>query len=132
VFIENHPPAVALIRRNLASLGIRSGFTVVSADALRGLAMLASRKKETDPGFDYVFLDPPYAAAKDYERVLEFLGAADLLASGGIVVAEHRRKFDLPEEAGALRRFRVLKQGGAALSFYRRSGAARDENSSAE
>lgn len=132
VFIENHPPAVALIRRNLASLGIRSRFTVLSADALRGLAMLASRKKAADPGFDYVFLDPPYAAAKDYLRVLEFLGAADLLASGGIVVAEHRRKFDLPEEACALRRFRVLRQGDAALSFYRRGGAAGAENNSAE
>jgi 16S rRNA (guanine966-N2)-methyltransferase len=132
VFIENHPPAVNLIRRNLASLGIRSGFTVLSAVALRGLGMLTSRKKEGDPGFDYVFLDPPYAAAKDYARVLEFLGAADLLASGGIVVAEHRRKFDLPEEAGALRRFRVLRQGDAALSFYRRGGAAGGENNSAE
>ena len=132
VFIENHPPAVNLIRSNLASLGIRSGFTVLSADALRGLAMLASRKKEADPGLDYVFLDPPYAAAKDYQRVLEFLGAADLLASGGIVIAEHRRKFDLPEVAGALRRFRVLRQGEAALSFYRRSSATGDENNSAE
>jgi len=53
--------------------------------------------------------------------VLEFLGSADLLAPSGIVVAEHRRNFDLPEEPGALRRFRVLKQGDAALSFYRRT-----------
>ena len=37
----------------------------------------------------------------------------------GDIIAEHRRKFELPEEAGALRRFRVLKQGDAALSFYR-------------
>lgn len=132
VFIENHPPAVTLIRRNLASLGIRSGFTVLSADAFRGLGMLASRKDAAHRGFDYVFLDPPYAAAKDYARVLEFLGTADLLVSGGIVIAEHHRKFDLPEEAGALRRFRVLKQGDAALSFYRRGSAAADENNSAE
>jgi 16S rRNA (guanine966-N2)-methyltransferase len=132
VFIENHPPAVNLIRRNLASLGIRSGFSVISSHALRGLAMLASRKNAAGPGFDYVFLDPPYAAAKEYQRVLEFLGATDLLASGGIVIAEHRRKFDLPEEAGALRRFRVLRQGDAALSFYRRGSAAGEENNSAE
>ncbi len=132
VFIENHPPAVTLIRRNLTSLGIRSGFTVFSTDALRGLGMLVSRKNTAGPGFDYVFLDPPYAAARDYGRVLEFLGAADLLSSSGIVIAEHRRKFDLPEEAGALRRFRVLRQGDAALSFYRRGGAASDENNSAE
>jgi len=121
VFIENHAPAATLIRRNLESLSINTGVTVLAVDALRGLAMLASRKKQAEPGFDHVFLDPPYAAAEDYARVLEFLGTADLLTPGAIVVAEHRRNFDLREEAGALRRFRVLRQGDAALSFYRRA-----------
>jgi hypothetical protein len=64
--------------------------------------------------------------------VLKFLGAADLLAPGGMVIAEHRRNFDLPEKAESLRRFRVLKQGDAALSFFRRGGAAAEENDSAE
>jgi len=132
VFIENHAPAATLIRRNLESLGIRSGVTVLAVDALRGLAMLTSRKKQAEPGFDFVFLDPPYAAAENYARVLEFLGTADLLAPGSIVVAEHRRNFDLCEEAGAVRRFRVLRQGEAALSFYRRRAAAAGENNSAE
>jgi len=120
VFIENHAPAATLVRRNLESLGITTGVTVLAVDALRGLAMLAARKNSGVHAFDHVFLDPPYAAAEDYSRVLEFLGTADLLAPGGIVIAEHRRNFDLPEEPGALRRFRVLKQGDAALSFYRR------------
>jgi 16S rRNA (guanine(966)-N(2))-methyltransferase RsmD len=132
VFIENHPPAATLIRRNLESLGISTGVTVRAVDALRGLAMLATRKMKAAPGFDYVFLDPPYAAAEEYARVLEFLGSATLLAPGAIVVAEHRRNFDLCEEAGTLRRFRVLRQGDAALSFYRPSGAPRGENNSAE
>ena len=129
VFIENHAPAVTLIRRNLESLGIRSGATMLAVDALRGLAMLASREQSSTHGFDYVFLDPPYAAAEDYSRVLEFLGSGDLLALGGIVIAEHRRNFDLPEELGTLQRFRVLKQGDAALSFYRRRGEPGGETS---
>jgi 16S rRNA (guanine966-N2)-methyltransferase len=116
VFIENHAPAVTLIRRNLESLGIT---TVLAVDGLRGLAMLAARKNSGAPAFNHIFLDPPYTAAEDYSRVLEFLGAADLLAPGGMVIAEHRRNFDLLEEPGALKRFRVLKQGDAALSFYR-------------
>src|SRR5258706_2137001 len=118
VFIENHPPAATLIRCNLESLGINSGVTVLAVDALRGLAMLAARTNSGTPAFNHIFLDPPYAAAEEYSRVLEFLGSADLLAPGGLVVAEHRRNFDLPEEPGALKRFRVLKQGDAVLSFY--------------
>jgi 16S rRNA (guanine(966)-N(2))-methyltransferase RsmD len=136
IFIENHAPAATLIRRNLESLGINTGVTVLAVDALRGLAMLAARINSGSPAFDHIFLDPPYAAAQDYSRVLEFLGTADLLAPAGIVVAEHRRNFDLPEDPGVLKRFRVLKQGDAALSFYRRqSEAAPDpggENNSAD
>lgn len=131
VFVENHAPAATLIRRNLDSLGVRSGAAVLAVDALRGLQMLASRQKKEGEGFDYVFLDPPYAAAEDYVRVLEFLGSENLLAPGAIVIAEHRRKFELPKESGALQQFRVLQQGDAALSFYRRGGAADEQNESA-
>ncbi|OLB36395.1 MAG: 16S rRNA (guanine(966)-N(2))-methyltransferase RsmD [Acidobacteria bacterium 13_2_20CM_57_17] len=120
VFIENQGPAVTLIRRNLESLGINSGATVLPVDALRGLATLTSQKRRSAPGYNFIFLDPPYAAAEDYSRVLEFLGSTELLAPGGMVIAEHRRNFDLSEAVGALRRLRVLKQGDAALSFYRR------------
>jgi 16S rRNA (guanine966-N2)-methyltransferase len=130
VFIENHAPAATLVRRNLESLGISTGVTVLVADALRGLAMLAARKNTGAPRYDHIFLDPPYAAAEDYSRVLEFLGSADLLAPGGVVVAEHRRNFDLPEEPGALKKFRVRRQGDAALSFYRCQGEAGGESSS--
>ena len=133
VFVENHAPAVALIRRNLESLGIRKSATVVGMDALRGLEKLASRQNQKVGGglFDFIFLDPPYSAAKDYSRVLEFLGSGDLLASAGIVIAEHRRGFALTEEVGTVRRYRVLKQGDAALSLYRRASAAAGEDTSA-
>lgn len=134
VFVENHAPAAALIRRNLESLGIRKGTTVLAIDALRGLEKLASRPNQKAGAalFEFVFLDPPYTAARDYARVLEFLGSGDLLASAGIVIAEHRRSFELPEGVGRLGRYRVLKQGDAALSFYRRSAAAAGKNDSAQ
>lgn len=129
VFVENHPPAAALIRRNLESLAIRSGATVLAVDVLRGLEKFASTQKGATAGFNFVFLDPPYDAARDYTRVLEFIGSADLLVSGGTVVAEHRRSFALPERAGTLRRYRVLKQGDAALSFYHRAATASNDDS---
>jgi len=128
VFVEKHSPAAALIRRNLESLEVRKGATVLASDALRGLQTLASRPKGIAQRYDYIFLDPPYSAANEYARVLEFLGSAELLAPGGVVVAEHRRDFDLPQEVGSLCRFRVLRQGDAALSFYR-CGAAQEKNS---
>src|ERR1700730_15987829 len=54
VFIEKHPPAATLIRRNLDSLGVPSGFLVLAVDALRGLEMLSGRRKGPGPRFDFV------------------------------------------------------------------------------
>src|SRR5215472_14018462 len=69
VFIENHPPAAALIRRNLESISVRKGATVLAADVVRGLEKLASKKRGETCCFDFIFLDPPYDAANDYARV---------------------------------------------------------------
>jgi len=101
-------------------------------DVQRGLERLGAAKKGKTSSFDFIFLDPPYAAAKDYARVLEFLGSGDLLASAGILIAEHRRSFELPVEVGGLRRYRVLQQGDAALSFYRCAPATAGKNASAQ
>jgi 16S rRNA (guanine966-N2)-methyltransferase len=126
-FAENHPPAVALIRRNLESLQIKSGATILAADALRALETLQQKRKLSGVTFEYIFIDPPYAAAEDYARVLKFLGTSPLLSSETMVVVEHHHKFLLSAELGALERVRILKQGDAALSFFRRNmGTAED------
>jgi len=119
VFIENHLPAAMLIQKNLNSLGILGGTRILKLDALRGLQRLAAEHTPASPCFDIVFLDPPYAAADEYHRVLTFLGAAPFLAPGALVIAEHRRNFQLPESLGHLGRFRVLRHGDASLSFFR-------------
>ena len=44
--------------------------------------------------------------------------AEALLRAGGLLVVEHHHKNALPEAPGHVRRWRVLKQGDSALSFY--------------
>jgi 16S rRNA (guanine966-N2)-methyltransferase len=119
IFIENHVPAVALIRKNLHTLGIQSLASVVALDALRGLQRMAANPRGASSLMDIVFLDPPYAAAQEYRRVLAFLGTAPFLGEGSLVIAEHRSSVELPETFGSLSRVRVLRQGDATLSFYR-------------
>ncbi len=119
IFIENHEPAVALIRKNLQALKIQSGAKVLAVDTLRGLQRLAANTKSPLSLIDMVYLDPPYAAAEEYRRVLTFLGAAPFLCEGSLVIAEHRSSIELSESFGRLSRVRVLRQGDASLSFYR-------------
>lgn len=122
IFIEHHAPAAKLIRRNLDSLGITRGATILTADALAAMEKLAARYTPATLPVNFVFLDPPYAAHEDYSRALEFLGStsANFLAPDALIIFEHHHKFSLPEKSGRLARTRLLKQGDAALSFYRR------------
>jgi len=119
IFSENHGPTAELIKKNLELLEVRSGTRILTADALRGLQRLEAEFKPGSLPVDTVFLDPPYAAAGDYQKVLSFLGSARFLAIGSLVIAEHRHTFELPEIFGELQRVRVLRQGEASLSFYR-------------
>ncbi len=122
-FIENHAPAAKLIRQNLDSLKITSGYTILAADALTTLQKLAARHTPSTPPIDFVFLDPPYAAHIDYARTLEFLStnSTNFLAPDVLIIFEHHHKFSLPEKSGQLTSARVLKQGDAALTFFRRT-----------
>jgi 16S rRNA (guanine(966)-N(2))-methyltransferase RsmD len=121
-FLENHAPAAKLIRQNLDSLQISTGYTILAADALTALQKLAARHTPSTPPYDFVFVDPPYANHADYIRTLDILSTANFLAPAAIVIFEHHHKFQLPESTGQLTRTRQLKQGDAILSFFRFSG----------
>jgi 16S rRNA (guanine966-N2)-methyltransferase len=116
VFVEASPRAAALIANNLRSLGIATGFQVLETDAIRVLGRLGATGKAAD----FVFLDPPYRMQDAYHRTLTVLGRAGVLRPSARVIAEHHRKFDPGGEFGAIRRYRTLEQGDAALSFYAR------------
>ena len=120
IFVEQHAPAVALIRRNLESLGMRAEAEVLQMDVSRAIERLESMRVHAH----IIFLDPPYAADDEYDGTIEALGESGLVAPDGRVIVEHLRKRELPERAGDLELMRVVEQGDAALSFYRLALAA--------
>jgi 16S rRNA (guanine(966)-N(2))-methyltransferase RsmD len=116
-FVDSAPSAVAAIRSNLAALKITSGFQILSSTVAAALTRLSER-------CSIIFLDPPYAAGNDYAGSLSGIGngADSFLTPDGIVIAEHSRKMLQPLDGsyGPLKRYRVLEQGDAGLSFYSR------------
>jgi 16S rRNA (guanine(966)-N(2))-methyltransferase RsmD len=120
IFVEQHAPAAALIRRNLEPLGIGAEAEILNINVARGIERLEGRHIHAQ----FIFLDPPYAADSEYETALEALGESPLLAPEGRVIVEHLKKRQLPERSGDLELVRVVEQGDAALSFYRLAVAA--------
>ena len=114
VFVEQGAAALAVLRKNLDGLGLRGAGIRVEK---RGVGRFL---REAKGEFGVIFLDPPYELEAEYVGTLGLLGGecAGLVADGGWVVAEHRRKRPLEERYGRLRRVRVKEQGDAGLSFY--------------
>ena len=120
-FVDRSRKMCGLVEANLDLCGVPEEMTeVIKAEAAEFL-------KRTAKGGDWraghgpwniVYFDPPYA--EDYAPVLGAFGehSAHLLGEDGVLVVEHHHKNHLRDVLGQLRRWRVLKQGDSALSFY--------------
>lgn len=113
IFIESSRRAAALIEENLDHCGISAKAQVLNRDAIAALKLLSTRETQ----FDIIYFDPPYES-HIYSPVLELIGETDLLARGGVLVAEHRGASILNPGYGTLRPYREVKQGDSRLTFY--------------
>ena len=128
-FIEESTAAVRIIQANMAALGVCECAEVVRTSFRKGLIFLEQRGVQAD----FCFLDPPYAARREYDQSLLALAgsstrrlshwtdltARSVMSSKGLVIVQHSRKEPLEERVGPWRRVRLLFQGSSALSFYR-------------
>ncbi len=105
VFIERARSAADVLRENLRTLGLERRSEVFVGKATHVLERHTA---------GIIFLDPPYPEVKEYALALGELGQRP----APLVVVQHAPKFELKDAYGALRRFRVVKQGGNSLSFY--------------
>jgi len=92
LLVERDPRAVAVIRANLAALGLAEPEARVHAGQARAALRNASDRADT---YDLVFLDPPYRSAPELGRELS-AALGPLLAAGGRVVTESDRRAPLP------------------------------------
>ena len=105
VFLDESRAAVRVILENLKALGLEGRAQVICGPAVPSLGGISA---------GIVFLDPPYDREREYGRALDLLGRLP----PPLVVAQHAYRFSLEESYGSLRRYRVLRQGDNALSFF--------------
>lgn len=113
VFVEDHPEALKVLRRNLHDLGLTAQTMVLPMPVLTAMKKLAVRGER----FTLAFLDPPYGGGLA-AGVLEALAAAELMLPQTWVVAEHSRRESLPERCGDLWRRELRRYGDTQVAFY--------------
>lgn len=111
IFVDHSRQSVGLIKRNLAACGVREPARVIAGDYRKVLAGLAGT-------FDIILMDPPYnrGLLGDAFRLISEQG---LLAEGGVIVCEHRKEEELPEEICGFTREKERRYGIVKLSIYR-------------
>jgi len=108
-FVEGEAACVEAILQSLS----RTGFAA-QGSVLRGRLPAALARLEAG-AFDVVFLDPPY---QDESAEDTLMGVPRLLAGGGIVVYEHRSRYNPPERVAGLRMGDRRVYGDSAVAIY--------------
>lgn len=114
VLVDQDREAQALCRKNTEGLGFSAQVELLAQPVARAVEALG-RKGER---FELIFADPPYAA-RVVETVLEAVTGAGLVSPGGMVVVEHDKREDSPEQHAGLTREDQRRFGDTLVSFYR-------------
>ncbi len=107
-FVESHRQTARAIVQSIARAGLAGSGSVVRGALPGALGSL-------EGPYDLIFLDPPY----DSEEGVPTLAAlAPLLAPGGLVVYEHRSRYNPPERPMGLEQTDRRVYGDTAVAFF--------------
>ena len=114
VLAEANSDSVSAIKENLAVLK-PDNCILYPSDSQKVIENLYKSRKT----FDIIFFDPPYRQDLA-KKTLQTLGACDILAPDGLIVAQHFKKENLPECLGVLTLIRQYKYSDTFLSIYKK------------
>lgn len=115
-FVDKSRRSCAVIESNLDLLEIPEEQTKIVCLSAETFAA-----RVYPEAWDIVYYDPPYSS--DHSPVIFQLGDTEskLLSDDSVLVVEHHSKHLMPDAAGLLRRWRLVKQGDSSLSFFERN-----------
>jgi len=130
VLVEYSRDCQLAIQKNIEALKA-AACSLYPQEGQKAILRLHKDKKK----FDIVFLDPPYYqessprlrsrpmsadnTASLAKKTLQTLGAYGILAPNGLVVVQHFKRDDLPQECAGLTLIKASRYGDTVLSIYR-------------
>lgn len=109
-FVDSSRDSVACVKNNLLKTGLKANSSVVQADSLTYIRT----SRET---FDIAFLDPPYGKGI-LQAALPLV--AKRMSDGGVIICEHPKGEEMPQQAEDFDIFRTYKYGKTTLTVYRK------------
>jgi len=110
-FGDSARTSINLVKLNISKCKAEDRSIVIPGDYQKVLGRINEK-------VNIFFLDPPYKAGL-YEKCLMQIDSLDLLASQGIILAEHGVRDLMPENVGRLMKVRERKYGKTMVSIYR-------------
>jgi 16S rRNA (guanine966-N2)-methyltransferase len=116
VLVDRDRRACDQIRKNIASLDLRSAATLVTTDLFRDAATLSKRIGD-EPAARLVFVDPPYAEIAKIPNMLKVLIETGCIAPDALIVVE-RASRDLACAADFLASVGSYRYGDTAVDLF--------------
>ncbi len=108
-FLENYPPVLKILKKNISNLKYENKSRVIDIDAFK----INDNTFKKDQKFQIVFCDPPYKEKK-IELLLENIIEMNVLEKNGIIII-HRRKGDLDAYP---KKFQIIDTKNYGLSTF--------------
>jgi 16S rRNA (guanine(966)-N(2))-methyltransferase RsmD len=118
LFADASRKSLNLVKQNLDHCKVEEETRIAAGDYSKVLKSLAGRIEDgREEPFDIILLDPPYDAGF-LDEVFRLIAEGGVLSSGGIIVAEHRKQIEMPDELYGFTRTKERRYGVVKLSIY--------------
>ncbi len=119
VFVDQKILSLDIVRRNLFTCFESIQAEIVRLNLAQESSYFTLRKRFAERNrFDIIFMDPPYEK-KLAEIALTMVEKTELLAPGGLLVAEERWNTSLPEKIGFLLLHQKRRYGETGIWIYK-------------
>lgn len=119
-FVDKNFDSVEAIKKNLEHTKLKEYAEVVRGDARTAIKQLSS----SDTVFDYIYIDPPYAAEELFHKTLQLIADYKMISHDGIIIVEHDKSMNLKEKYNGIEIFDTRNYGNKEMTYFRYEGVA--------
>jgi len=116
--VERSGQASAVIAKNISKIRMERSdeIRVHKKSVAQALELLGQAGEK----FDIIFMDPPYRDVPlRLDEAAKLINEFQMLAEGGMLIVEHDKDCEMPEEINGLKRVRSCSYGITVITFFK-------------